>query len=70
MPTVYHCSPTNSTFFTSCCHCAICDYQACCPQCGEEITPRDHRGRWRAARRLTLLEGNGAATDGGEEDND
>lgn len=34
---VYLCSPTNSTMFTSCCHCAICDDQSNCPKCGKYV---------------------------------
>lgn len=39
MQRVFLCSPTNSTMFTSCCHTAICDDQALCPRCGEEVYP-------------------------------
>lgn len=46
MPTVYLDSPTNSTFFTTCCKVAITDDQAKCPKCREEITPRSHKDRW------------------------
>lgn len=49
MPTVRFSGPNNSTFFTTCCGVAICDDQAMCPVCGEEITPRSHRGRWEVA---------------------
>jgi hypothetical protein len=49
MPTVYLCSQTNSTFFTTCCHAAICDDQAKCPKCKAEITPRSHKDRWNVA---------------------
>lgn len=49
MSTVYHCSPYNSTFFTTCCSVAICDDQANCPKCNQEVTPRSHRGRWEVA---------------------
>lgn len=31
---VYYCSPTNSTFFTRCCDCAITDREERCPSCG------------------------------------
>ena len=49
MPTVFLCSPTNSTMFTTCCEVAICDDQANCPRCNAEITPRSREGRWEAA---------------------
>ncbi len=49
MSTVYFCSSTNSTFFTTCCHVAICDDESMCPMCKEEILPRSHRGRWDVA---------------------
>lgn len=47
---------TNSTMFTDCCGCAICDYERKCPCCGSLIIGHDaetehERGliRWRAA---------------------
>ena len=49
MPTVYHSSPTNSTFFTTCCRVAIGDDEARCPKCKEEIEPKGHRARWERA---------------------
>lgn len=49
MPTVFLCSQTNSTMFTTCCQVAICDDQSNCPRCKKEITPRSRRGRWEAA---------------------
>ena len=39
MPSVYHCSPTNSTFFTTCCNTAICDNQQKCPRCRKDVYP-------------------------------
>lgn len=39
MSGVYHCSPTNSTFFTTCCRVAICDYERRCPRCREFVYP-------------------------------
>jgi hypothetical protein len=39
MPSVYHCSPTNSTFFTTCCQVAICDGQQKCPRCKMDVYP-------------------------------
>lgn len=39
MPSVYYCSKTNSTFFTTCCHVAICDDQQKCPRCKEDVFP-------------------------------
>jgi hypothetical protein len=39
MNRVFLCSPTNSTIFTLCCEVAICDDQAKCPCCGEEVYP-------------------------------
>lgn len=49
MPGVKFVSATNSTFFTTCCDCAICDDQKKCPSCGKDITPFDHEGRWNQA---------------------
>lgn len=46
MATVYLCSPTNSTFFTTCCNVAICDHEALCPHCEVEVTPLGHASRW------------------------
>lgn len=39
MKSVFLCSPTNSTMFTTCCEVAICDYESHCPSCGEEVYP-------------------------------
>lgn len=36
---VYFSSPTNSTFFTTCCSVAICDDQRKCPKCKEDVYP-------------------------------
>lgn len=36
---VYLSSSTNSTIFTKCCGVAICDDEAYCPQCREEVIP-------------------------------
>lgn len=49
MPTVFLCSPANSTMFTTCCKVAINNDEANCPRCKKEITPRSFRGRWEAA---------------------
>ena len=38
-------SKTNSTKFTTCCGCAICDDESRCPSCGEEV-PYDAKERW------------------------
>jgi len=58
MPTVYLCSPTNSTMFTTCCNVAITDREADCPVCKREVTPHSASGRWEAAygpyRRKTI----------------
>lgn len=61
MPTVYHCSPTNSTYFTTCCRVAILANERNCPRCKEEVTPHGDRARWsvahgpeREARRLAI----------------
>lgn len=51
MPSVFHCSPTNSTTFTTCCECAICDDQSLCPMCGVEIEPKGGHARFSAAHR-------------------
>lgn len=45
MSSVQYCSRTNSTLFTTCCECAICDDQSMCPVCGVEVIPRSSRGR-------------------------
>ena len=49
MSTVYLSSPTNSTFFTTCCSVAINDDQSQCPKCREVVEPRSHRARWEKA---------------------
>ena len=53
---VFLCSPTNSTMFTKCCECAICNYETRCPNCrgliiGHEYESDHERGvvRWRYA---------------------
>jgi hypothetical protein len=33
------CGPNNSTIFTNCCEVAICDDQAFCPACKQEVYP-------------------------------
>lgn len=43
MAGVYFCSPLNSTFFTNCCHVAICDDQINCPKCSKPVYPHEHR---------------------------
>jgi len=55
---VYHCSPTNSTFFTNCCGCAITDSEKVCPKCKQEVIGYDydlaserHSIRWNCAFR-------------------
>ena len=47
---------TNSTMFTECCGCAICDDEKDCPSCGREVvgddaetTHKRHMIRWEAA---------------------
>lgn len=47
-----HPTGTNSTFFTECCHAAICDDQQNCPSCGRKVVGWDaessrERGRIR-----------------------
>jgi len=49
MPTVFLCSPYNSTMFTTCCQVAILDDQIHCPHCRKEITPHGRRSRWEFA---------------------
>lgn len=49
MASVFLCSPTNSTMFTTCCQVAINDDQANCPVCKAEILPRSREGRWASA---------------------
>lgn len=39
MPSVFYCSPTNSTHFTTCCQVAICEDQQKCPRCKEDVYP-------------------------------
>lgn len=39
MPSVFHCSPNNSTKFTTCCKVAICDDQQKCPRCRKDVYP-------------------------------
>lgn len=39
MPGVYHCSPYNSTHFTTCCNVAIVHEQALCPKCKQPVYP-------------------------------
>lgn len=46
MPTVKLSGPNNSTLFTTCYGCAICDDQRCCPGCGEEVTPTSESKDW------------------------
>lgn len=61
MSTVYLCSPTNSTFFTTCCNAAINDHEEKCPVCNRDVTPKGHAARWEAAygptRRARLARG-------------
>ena len=49
MPSVYLCSPTNSTTFTTCCNTAICDYQRECPKCNEKVDGETRSERWEIA---------------------
>ncbi len=49
MATVFLCSPTNSTMFTTCCEVAICDDQGTCPNCGEDVEPKGRNARWEKA---------------------
>ncbi len=53
---VHHCSRYNSTFFTNCCGVAICDDEALCPSCKQEVEPgknvaphERNRARWSMA---------------------
>ena len=53
---VFLCSPTNSTMFTTCCECAICNDETRCPNCRALVVGHDEstdhaRGlkRWRIA---------------------
>lgn len=39
MASVFHCSPTNSTHFTTCCQVAITDSEQRCPRCREDVYP-------------------------------
>ncbi len=49
MSGVFYCSPTNSTFFTTCCETAICDDQQRCPRCKSDVYPF-HEGMTEAER--------------------
>lgn len=49
MATVFHCSSTNSTHFTTCCEVAICSDQDHCPRCGQIVEPAGDAARFRAA---------------------
>lgn len=49
--TVYFCSPTNSTFFTTCCQVAVTGEQERCPTCKVEVLPKGERARFDAAFR-------------------
>lgn len=49
MPTVWFSGPNNSTFFTTCCSVAICEYERDCPVCGLAVEPYEHRSRWEVA---------------------
>ena len=51
MAGVRYSSPTNSTLFSTCCNCAVCDVETACPVCGEEISPSDARSRHTGALR-------------------
>ena len=46
MPSVFLCSPYNSTMFTTCCEAAITDEQTKCPICKQAIEPIGARARW------------------------
>jgi hypothetical protein len=39
MSYVYHCGPTNSTAFTTCCNSAVCNYERKCPVCKKHVYP-------------------------------
>lgn len=39
MSSVYLCSPTNSTMFTTCCNVAILEREKECPKCADIIYP-------------------------------
>lgn len=39
-------SGTNSTFFTECCHVAICDDEPCCPQCKRKVIGHDAKTQY------------------------
>jgi len=57
-----HPDGTNSTFFTVCCHAAICDDEARCPRCGRLVIGWDagsahERGkiRWKHAYQRPIV---------------
>jgi len=43
MSGVHYDSPTNSTFFTTCCQVAICNDQQKCPSCHKDVYPFHER---------------------------
>jgi hypothetical protein len=53
MASIYLCSPTNSTIFTTCCDTAILNHEVNCPSCKKRVFPfydcesAHERGRYR-----------------------
>ena len=48
MASVYFCSPTNSTYFTTCCNVAVTKEETKCPRCGANVPATDGE-KWEAA---------------------
>ena len=61
MASVFLCSPTNSTLFTTCCEVAITDKEDRCPHCKEEV-PYTPEQRWNIAFRKTQKQKENHAT--------
>jgi hypothetical protein len=63
MATVFLCSPTNSTMFTTCCEVAITDQEQQCPTCRQEVLPFGRNERWSVAYRRAPRYGNPSPND-------
>lgn len=64
MPSVYLCSPTNSTLFTTCCDTAITDWQDKCQSCNQTIEPRSWDSAYGPIRQRVRGYGNYRTNDG------
>lgn len=56
MSSVYLCSKTNSTLFTTCCHAAINRDEKNCPVCKDEVWPDSYEARWDVGMRSIYSE--------------